>query len=153
MIRIEEWGIDRADTVLRLLDKLLKELGEDNGEPGAGCKTGRVLEDWNTNTGRFYVFAALDERDEPVGLITLAECFAIYAGGSYGIINELYVSPPYRSKGVGKQLLDIVKETAAKKNWLRIDVVAPLEPKWGRTVRFYEREGFTHAGPKLKFKI
>lgn len=153
MIRIEELGIDQVDIVFKMVDKLLHELGENDGNPGATCKNRRVMEDWKANPGRFSAFAAFAEYNEPVGLITLVECFAVYAGGNYGIINELYVSPPYRSKGVGKQLLDKVKETAKQKNWPRIEVVAPLEPKWGRTVRFYEREQFTHAGPKLKYKV
>lgn len=42
----------------------------------------------------------------PVGVLTLNECAAIYAGGKFGEISELYVSPNYRSLGIGVRLVD-----------------------------------------------
>lgn len=83
--------------------------------------------------------------------MTATEAFAIYANGPYGIIDEMYVFPTCRSQGVGGALLDAVKDLAERKGWHRIDVTAPESPSFARTRSFYEREGFTFAGPKLKF--
>jgi GNAT superfamily N-acetyltransferase len=86
-------------------------------------------------------------------MITIAVIFAVYAGGDIGVINEMYVNPDYRCKGVGKMLVDKAKELAKKKKWQRLDVTAPTEHKWVRTVKFYEQQGFVFTGPKLKYNL
>ena len=113
----------------------------------------KCLPKFNKIPDGFNVFLAINAEGEAVGAITLAESFAIYAGGHFGIICELYVAPAYRSQGVGKKLLNAVKEIAKEKGWKRIDVTAPPEEKWVPTVKFYEREGFTFTGPKMRFDV
>jgi GNAT superfamily N-acetyltransferase len=81
------------------------------------------------------------------------ESFAIYAGGNYGVIDEMYVVPDYRSRGIGQQFLAALQEFARQKKWQRIDVTAPPEEKWKRTLAFYENEGFIFTGPKLRLKL
>jgi len=127
----------------------LREEGDDQGISDRD----RVKRHWFENSSRFTAFIARNENDLPVGVITLSECFAIYAGGNYGIIDELYIVPEYRSKKIGQRLLETVKDHARQKGWKRIDVTAPAGDKWARTVRFYEREGFVFTGPKLKFHL
>ncbi|HEV8702170.1 MAG TPA: GNAT family N-acetyltransferase [Candidatus Polarisedimenticolia bacterium] len=83
----------------------------------------------------------------------LVESFAIYANGTYGVINEMYVAPPFRSQGVGGRLIAAVKDLAARRGWGRIDVTAPESPAWDRTRRFHESQGFVFTGPKLKFVL
>ena len=46
------------------------------------------------NTSKICAFLA-KHNDKPIGLITLHECAAIYAGGIYGEISELYVAHDY----------------------------------------------------------
>lgn len=53
--------------------------------------------------------------DNAIGVITLHECAAIYAGGMFGEVSELYVKPDYRSSKVGNLLL---KSAAEKGIWL-----------------------------------
>jgi GNAT superfamily N-acetyltransferase len=81
------------------------------------------------------------------------ETFALYAGGSYGVIDEMYVDPAHRAGGVGRLLIDAVKDLARRKGWVRVDVTAPPGERWRRTVRFYEKQGFVFTGPKLRFKL
>ena len=57
---------------------------------------------------------SLDPRD--VGVVTLNECAAIYSGGRFGEISELYVVPDYRSKGVGAMLMEAA--VALGREWL-----------------------------------
>lgn len=87
------------------------------------------------------------------GLITVSENFALYAGGLFGTINEMYVIPAMRSHNIGKLLIDHVKNIAKQKKWTRLDVTSPIEEKWMRTARFYESQGFTFTGEKLRFKL
>jgi len=88
--------------------------------------------------------------DRPVGVLMLNECAAIYAGGPFGEITELYVQPDYRSKGVARLLLSAAESLAAERGWKRLEVGAPDQPAWNRTLQFYLREGFSEVGPRLK---
>ncbi|PKK83179.1 MAG: hypothetical protein CVT49_09710 [candidate division Zixibacteria bacterium HGW-Zixibacteria-1] len=152
MIKIIRAGIDKAEFVIEYVNRLLEELG-DEPQTSAEADIEKIVDAWRENENRFTVFIACDMNDQPAGVITLAECFAIYAGGNYGIINELYVSPEFRSREVGRRLLDTVKEYAVERGWKRIDVTAPSGERWIRTVKFYEREGFIFTGPKLKYYL
>lgn len=95
-------------------------------------------------------FLALNEDEDAVGIITVAESLSISAGGKYGVINELYVVPDYRSEGVGKMLLDFAKSIGEQRDWTRIEVTTPGD-EFDKTLRFYEREGFMKIGPRYKF--
>ena len=139
-------------TVLELVGKLLREL-EDSPDEFAGLESTRVLRDLEAAGDRFTAFLALSDADEPVGVATLFEAFAIYAGGSYGVIDEMYVDPAWRGSGVGSRLLEAVREHGRDRGWVRIDVTAPPEKRWERTVRFYEREGFVFTGPKMRLML
>lgn len=86
----------------------------------------------------------------PVGVIMLNECAAIYAGGLFGEISELYVSKEHRSKGIAAQLVDAAETYAKENGWKRLEVGAPPQPSWDRTLQFYLREGFAEVGPRLR---
>lgn len=94
-------------------------------------------------------FLAMSEAT-PVGLVLLNECAAIYAGGKFGEISELYVLPEYRSQGVAAQLLRAAETYAKEQGWKRLEVGAPAQPDWERTLAFYLREGFEEVGPRLR---
>lgn len=93
---------------------------------------------------------AQNEEEEIVGLITLVESLSLSAGGRYGVINELYVTPEYRSEGVGRMLLDFAKRVSEERAWTRIEVTTPGD-SFDRTLQFYEREGFWRIGPRYKY--
>jgi GNAT superfamily N-acetyltransferase len=152
VITIEEVGPDYSPKVFSLVSWLLDELKEDADE-ATGADTAKILADWRADENRVTVFIAFSESMEGLGIITLAENFAIYAGGKYGIINELYVEPNSRNRQVGKMLVETAKAFARTKGWKRLDVTAPPGERWQRTVNFYLREGFVHTGPKLKFML
>ncbi len=95
---------------------------------------------------------ALDDDEDIVGVLTLVETIALYAGGRIGVINELYVVPAYRSEGVGKMLLDAAKELAEQRGWVRLEVTTPGED-YPKTLKFYEREGFMAIGPRYKYMV
>jgi GNAT superfamily N-acetyltransferase len=156
---------DRA-TVLDLVERLLVEL-EGPGrhpEPREGSRTlqatqefagldrRRVLAALEAAADRFVAFLAR-EGGKPVGVLTLTEHFAIYAGGRYGVIDELYVVPGRRSSGVGRRLVEAAAAFGREKGWRRIDVTAPPGAAWERSVRFYETRGFVFTGPKLRLDL
>ncbi len=151
MITIRRVGVEQKELVFDLVLKLLMEL--EGGTEFEGIDRERVLGELSKYDERFNAFLAETPEGRIVGISTLVETIAIYAGGSYGIIDEMYVDPEFRSRGVGRLLIEAIKEFGQQKNWLRIDVTAPPEEEWNRTVRFYEREGFVFTGPKMRFKL
>lgn len=140
------------ETVLTIVEKLLIELS-DEGDEFSGLDREKTLHVISANADRFHPFLAKNEHGEVIGVMTVVESFAIYAGGHYGVIDELYVAPEYRSQGVGEQFIEAVKALGKEKGWARVDVAAPPGEKWQRTVAFYERQGFVFTGPKLRLRL
>jgi GNAT superfamily N-acetyltransferase len=101
---------------------------------------------------RHSTLLALDDDDDVVGALSIAETISIYAGGYIGVVNELYVTPEYRSEGVGKMLLDAAKALAEERGWKRIELTTPGD-EFEKTLRFYEREGFTRIGPRYRYIV
>ena len=100
-----------------------------------------------------WVFLAEDECGDAAGILTLNECASIYAGGRFGEISELYVTPQARSKGLGPELLEEAMKFGRTRGWGRLEVGAPDVPRWSRTVSFYLSNGFVEVGPRLKLLL
>jgi GNAT superfamily N-acetyltransferase len=101
----------------------------------------------------YIAFLAEDATGKRFGVITLGKSAAIYTGGIFGIIHELYVVPKARSVGVGQELLLAASQYGKRYNWQRLEVGAPDESTWARTVTFYRRQGFLEIGPRLKLNL
>jgi GNAT superfamily N-acetyltransferase len=142
----------RAPIVFALVEQLLRELGEEGNETGP-LDGAALAVGWRARQDRHFAFLAQVGDSPAVGVITVAESFAAYAGGPYGIINEMYVAPGFRSAGVGARLIEAVAALGRTRGWKRVDVTAPEAARWARTRRFYERLGFRFAGPKLKLLL
>jgi GNAT superfamily N-acetyltransferase len=151
-IDFERLTIKNAELVFDWVIRLLEELGKE-GEELSGLDRKKVLTEWQQAGERFNAFVARNENGSILGILTLVETFAIYANGNYGVINEMYISPEYRSAGIGALLIDAAKELGRKKGWARIDVTAPESERWERSRRFYEKQGFAFTGPKLKILL
>jgi len=150
--RITEVGPDSGPLVLELVNALLTELGEEGDESGV-LMAAEMMAAWVADQGCHTAFIARSEAGETVGVATLSTAFALYAAGRYGILNEMYVVPEWRSKGVGAELIQAVADYGRRRGWRRIDVTAPESDRWERTREFYERQGFEYSGPKLKLLL
>jgi GNAT superfamily N-acetyltransferase len=138
-IRIERAMAADAATVVALVGRLLAELGGFHAFDTTGAKTlcERLLA-----TNRYTALLARDEHGEALGVLTLQECPALYVAGDVGWIQELYVAPAARSRGVGHLLVDGAVAYGQQRGWRRLEVNTPEAATWPRTVAFYEREGF-----------
>ena len=145
-IRIEMIHGDTCEIVLLYVEKLLIELGDELGELDAD----KVKRIWRETPGAV-AFVAYKENDEIIGVMSVVECFAVYANGNYGIINEMVVVPQYRSQGIGKLLVEAAISWGKKRGWNRIDVTAPESERWIRARQFYEQQGFVFTGPTEAF--
>lgn len=105
--------------------------------------------------GRYTAFLARDPADESVcGFVALAESHALYAGGAFGTIPELFVRPAHRRSGVGTQLVARARQWGRSREWTRLEVTTPPLPQFDRTLLFYERQGFgLSGGRKLKLDL
>ncbi len=99
-------------------------------------------------------FIIAKSRQTAVGFIAVYESHALYAGGSYGTISELFVIKEKRSQGIGKRLLSKAREHLAGQNWSFFEVTTPPLPEFGQTINFYKNNGFeVSGGRKMKLKL
>jgi GNAT superfamily N-acetyltransferase len=131
--------------VKRLFDDLHHQLPIDDGELLSFCKG--ILRE-----GAYVVFLSETFEGSATGVLTLSESRSIYAGGAFGIIQEFYVIPEMRSRGLGKELLKRASEYGRDAGWKRIEVTPPDKSKWPRTYSFYGRELFKEIGPRMKLE-
>lgn len=104
--------------------------------------------------GHYFVQLAEDQAGQVVGFVALYQSHALYAEGAFGTIAELYVCPPYRAQGLGRQLIAAAKALATAQAWTRLEVTTPPLPTFDRTLAFYQREGFAiSGGRKLKISM
>jgi GNAT superfamily N-acetyltransferase len=140
---------DEADT--HIVSKLLGDLFEEVGHSPTASEIADIF--LQIDSADFpSTLLALDDDQDVVGVLTIVETLALYAGGRIGVVNELYVVPAYRSEGVGKMLLDEAKALAEERGWVRLEVTTPGED-YPKTLRFYEREGFMAIGPRYKYLV
>ncbi|MEM7211184.1 MAG: GNAT family N-acetyltransferase [Pseudomonadota bacterium] len=142
-------GPNNVDVAAAMISGLLTELSG-----GREIDTSEVLSTSQQllNHGRVErLIAYVDE--EPAGVLTLNECAAVYAGGRFDEITELYFKPEYRCHGIAALLLSEARSFAQTRGWKRLEVGAPDQPEWQRTLKFYQREGFIDIGSCLRLLL
>jgi len=87
--------------------------------------------------GRFLV-ATIAGR--PVGLAALSFTWSLEHGGRSAWLEELYVEPPYRGRGIGRALLRAACRAAARAGAAAVDL--EVDAAHTRAARLYAREGF-----------
>jgi ribosomal protein S18 acetylase RimI-like enzyme len=151
-ITVEEATSALSAQIAPMVGELLAEIMTNIGVQAFNFdlqETTERLRDFLQNR-KYCVFVAR-EGDHLVGFIALYESYALYAEGTFGTIAELYVRSEQRSRGVGKILIDTAKRLGTTKGWTRLEVTTPPLPQYDRTLKFYERYGFSIAGGrKLK---
>jgi GNAT superfamily N-acetyltransferase len=85
--------------------------------------------------GRLMAILAKDPNGVAVGVLTLVESFALYAGGEYGF-DEIYVRPEYRGQDVERQLLDEAVAIATRRKWFHLDITGREGDRNERASRF-----------------
>ncbi|OFW62015.1 MAG: hypothetical protein A2133_09220 [Actinobacteria bacterium RBG_16_64_13] len=120
--------------VLELVEELLIEV-VDQGQQLSWINREKLHADIRRNLGteagtregpgRLLAILAKEKNGVAVGVLLLSQCFALYAGGEYGVIDELYVRPEYRGQDIERQLLDEAVAISQRRGWLRLDVTGP----------------------------
>lgn len=138
-----------SELVAELVHDLLMEFFSDQCQSFPIAKMKKASAQLLTPGSGFWSFLAM-KNDEIVGVINLNECSAIYAGGKFGEITELYVKPDFRSQYIGGKLIAHALEFSKGKAWGVLEVGAPDVPRCQRTVNFYLQNGFSEVGPRLE---
>ena len=88
-----------------------------------------------------YVLGYILEYDgTPAGYAQLSKTFSQEVGGLVVLVEELYVSPQYRSKGLGREFFKFLEDCPARDaRRLRLEVTGSNT----RAIALYERMGFT----------
>ena len=149
-IHIRRADISDAAIVVDMVQDLLRELG---GFQAFDTSTMIALCEQLLATGHFTAFLAENSPNSTsstLGVITLAECPALYVAGRIGWIQELYVVPEARSLSVGQQLIAAAITYGRERQWARLEVNTPDANTWPRTVAFYRKEGFEGGSYHLR---
>ncbi len=146
---IRDVTVQDAPVVAGLVGALLSELGGQTDATQLAAVATSLLGTAEV-TGSLAFAPEGTDPDVPVAVIMLNQCAAIYAGGLFGEITELYVRPEYRARGVAARLIEAAAATGRARGWARLEVGAPPQPAWQRTLAFYQRNGFLETGPRLR---
>lgn len=92
----------------------------------------------------------VENNKEVVGFISLHLRELLHNPGKSGEIEALFVKENFRSKGIGKELMNYVKKIAHEHGAVKIGVSSRIFRK--RAHEFYKREGFEHTHYRFTLK-
>jgi len=152
-IEIHKYSKEQVPVITDLIIDLLKDFNERSGSNFSVERDTILLTiEKLTTRDSFECYIAFQDQI-PLGLITIVPCFAIYNGGDFGVITELYVDRKKRSSGIGKMLLHKAIEYSKLQGWTKLEVGAPDSSQWPRTIQFYKKNGFVEKEPKLRIDL
>jgi ribosomal protein S18 acetylase RimI-like enzyme len=131
------------DAVTALLVAQLREHRVDTGDAALRASVDGVLR--HPERGRILVAV---EDGRVVGFAALSFVWPLEHGGRSAWLEELYVDPPRRSRGVGTTLLHAAIEAATAAGAVAIDLEVDVDHE--RVARLYTREGFEPL-PRSRF--
>ena len=144
---------DIAVLIAELLEEIMAVIGQRSFDVDVR-KTTELAHEWLTNRQCRILLARDTAVSASVGLLSLYEGYALYAGGRFGTMPEVYVRPLYRSQGVGARLIREAVALGRERQWTRLEVNTPPLPAFERSLAFYERQGFSPSGGrKLKLSL
>jgi GNAT superfamily N-acetyltransferase len=154
-VKIELINKDSAEEIAKLAvcltDEIIERTGLQAFDVDVPLAT-KLCRNYIEN-GQYNVIAVFDD-EKIIGFGALCESFSLYAEGAFGIIQEFYVSPEYRSQKVGQKLIQKIIEFAKGKNWKRLELCTPPIPAFDRSVEFYKENGFEITGGyKMKISL
>lgn len=96
-----------------------------------------------------------DADGETVGVLAASWVHAVHVPGHYGVIQDLWVRPDFRSRAVGRELVERYAEIARRHGAARLEVGLPKESfeRIEATERFYLGNGFASLGIRMRRKL
>jgi branched-chain amino acid aminotransferase len=147
-VRIRVAVADDAAAAARAIDALLGELGGDRPPTAALEEAARRLAA-DPGAGTLLIAEA---GEEIVGVLATSWQQAIHVPGRYGTIQDLWVHPEWRSRALGRELVDAIVEIATELGITRLEVGLPQRSFAAieATERFYLGNDFKPLGPRMR---
>lgn len=89
-------------------------------------------------------------KEKAIGFTQLYTNFTTVGLGKIWILNDLYVEPKYRSKGIGKKLIDTVTRFAKEDGAIRVDLKTKHDNILAKTL--YKKYGFKQDDTFIHFQ-
>jgi GNAT superfamily N-acetyltransferase len=140
-----------AGAVATAVEALLEELGGRRPERAAvEAEVAALIED--AGVGELLV---AEGDGAVVGLLAASWQRAIHVPGRYATIQDLWVDPRWRSRGVGAELVAALAARAREQGVARLEVGLPSEDfaALEQTEAFYRGAGFEHLGPRMRLLL
>jgi predicted GNAT family acetyltransferase len=134
-----------------LIAALLPELDEAAGEIET-AESSALMARMIAEGANHLVFVAIADGAEIVAAATVAQSFALFGGGAYGIINEMVVDRDWRRRGIGGAMVAEIADEATRRGWASVDVTTAESDEGNLGRLFYEGQGFGPVGPKLQLR-
>jgi GNAT superfamily N-acetyltransferase len=136
-----------AEQVAALVHRLLSEISDRAVVPAFGQGLPELTQTLRKMLEHGHYQALLvTNGGQLLGVATVAQSHALYAGGAIGVIQEFYVEPANRSTGLGAQMLSRIQALAARRGWHALELCTPPLPAFDRTLFFYSAHGFNPSG-------
>lgn len=134
------------------VEELLLELG---GRPPAADELRETARRLIADDALGLLLVAESEHGEIVGFLGVSWQTAVRIPGRYGLIQELWVHPAWRSRQIGAELLYGLAGMARSRGISRIEVGLPSERFAQRdaTEAFYRANGFEPIGLRMKLLL
>lgn len=93
-----------------------------------------------------------EEDGDFLGVLGASWSRAIHVPGRYVLIQDLWVAPDWRSRGIGAELIEAIAARARAQGVPRLEVGLPREDFAAieATESFYRDNGFEHLGPRMR---
>lgn len=87
-----------------------------------------------------------------IGMLAASWQYALHVPGRYGTIQDLWVDPEWRSRAIGRELVEALAWMGGEMGIVRLEVGLPKEgfAALGATEHFYRANGFEHLGPRMR---
>lgn len=92
-------------------------------------------------------YLVAERSGEVVGFVSCHVQQLLHHGGKVAEIQELFVRPDARNQRVGQRLVQAIYTLATHEQFINLEVTT--NQKRTDTIRFYERESFSHTHVKL----
>ncbi len=136
---------------LPLIIEFIKELAEFEELSDEVSVTEDMLKDSLFSSKRYAEVYIAEYEGIPAGQVLFFHNFSTFKGKPGIYIEDLYVRPQYRGKGIGKALLEAMIELAKKRNCARVEWVVL---NWNKTaIDFYERMGASSLNDWITYRI
>jgi len=149
--RVREATSEDAPAVAAAVAELLVELSG-GGPPSSELEAAARTLVADSDLGSLLVAEA---EGELVGVLAASWQHAVHVPGRYGTIQDLWVHPDWRSRAIGRDLVEAYAELARAQGAQRLEVGLPRETFAAieATEAFYRANGFEHLGPRMRRKL